>query len=472
MPEETNLYNKNDISGQETNKKGQWEATDSRLAVEDCNKTFYNPPVVITDMKCEDSTRQDPSVLNSVFYKGMQDYGDTANYVKEETSCVFVKCEAEDGEQVADETSVVQQMSILERKPFSCNICCISFECKRRLLIHTRKHGLERNFQCDICKRRFMREDSYNNHMQCHSAGWSSHTCSVCGNVYSLRKNLLRHFSCHSGIKQFACSTCHKHFLSYDMLREHRKIHAIVKPYACRVCHKRFARRTYLHLHFALHSNEMRFVCHVCKQRFQHRSNLRYHMITHKEPPICAICGDKFATKYSLKVHAKTHASGKPYTCDVCSKTFNSRGVFKRHTRVHRKTFVCATCNTGFASKQRLQRHMVMHMKVKHKCEVCGNFYKRRESLMAHSSKSHRVTPLSCTLCSKRFLNAEPFDEHLKTHATNHHCTVCNKEFGSYRRLKRHSVIHLDIKPYACRICDKKSNSRSALRKHTARMHR
>ena len=51
----------------------------------------------------------------------------------------------------------------------------------------------------------------------------------------------------------------------------------------------------------------------------------------------------------------------------------------------------------------------------------------------------------------------------------NSTCDVCSKEFASLNALRRHSKIHLEVKPYCCKYCDKRFPEYSYLKKHMRR---
>ena len=57
--------------------------------------------------------------------------------------------------------------------------------------------------------------------------------------------------------------------------------------------------------------------------------------------------------------HNKTHSSDKPYSCDVCDKTFKRSQHLKDHKRIHtgEKPYHCDLCNTSFTRISHLHRH-------------------------------------------------------------------------------------------------------------------
>ena len=59
--------------------------------------------------------------------------------------------------------------------------------------------------------------------------------------VSSTAGNLKRHMRIHTNEKQYECDVCEKRFSRSDTLKSHMRIHTNEKPYECDVCEKRFS---------------------------------------------------------------------------------------------------------------------------------------------------------------------------------------------------------------------------------------
>lgn len=121
--------------------------------------------------------------------------------------------------------------------------------------------------------------------------------------------------------------------------------------------------------------------CEHCDQRFDTRSNLERHQklhLTTKKSFICDHCGLEYYTLAALKEHTATkhNPSGKKlHECEVCKKSFVSRGLYKRHIVVHSedRPFHCEHCSNAF----KLKTHLVRHNKKVHSMQAANKPVKR-----------------------------------------------------------------------------------------------
>jgi len=66
------------------------------------------------------------------------------------------------------------------------------------------------------------------------------HECDVCGKMFRVPAELVRHTRAHTNEKPYECDVCDKAFSESGSLKTHMYIHTNEKPYECDVCDKAF----------------------------------------------------------------------------------------------------------------------------------------------------------------------------------------------------------------------------------------
>ena len=161
-----------------------------------------------------------------------------------------------------------------------------------------------------------------------------------CNNSYTVKENLIHHFSVHSGMR-FSCQECGQYLKNELTLRQHRtKLHD--------------------------HREENSFTCEDCGTNIIGKNNFQRHInAVHKNirPFPCEFegCNQIFKTKAHLDVHATIH-TGKRFSCPQCSSTFSHRSALSvhikdKHSQDSPLTYDCDICEKSFSNKQNLKRH-------------------------------------------------------------------------------------------------------------------
>ena len=221
-----------------------------------------------------------------------------------------------------------------------CKICSKLFH-KRHMRHHLKTHDTSRDFECNICGKKYKNDGALKGHMKTHLPQEEQYTfsCDICGKKYTSKAALKAHVKVtHLNEKEFECDLCDKKFLSACQLRYHQTSHTNEKPFMCDKCDASFKSKERLKIHI----------------RGKHEGVFKFH---------CTICPAKYNIKSEFEAHFRSHTGEKPFNCSICGKGFSKSEVMRKHEKIHlpeeeKYIYPCEFCGKRFSVKFNLQTHI------------------------------------------------------------------------------------------------------------------
>ena len=191
---------------------------------------------------------------------------------------------------------------------YFCNECGKGFFAKYILENHMKAvHSDERPFQCSQCGKSFKLKFSLTLHEKIHCNKTSVNR----GQMKKMkeRKEMKKIYTDEEvAQKPHYCEICSKRFSKEDYFKMHMKIHSGELKIKCDYCDKEFQDPCYLKRHIRTshtHKDEKPFKCGECGREFKHRKSLKSHSVIHTNvnPYECQDCGDTFRDHKARAYH-------------------------------------------------------------------------------------------------------------------------------------------------------------------------
>ncbi|XP_070707799.1 zinc finger and BTB domain-containing protein 40 [Pempheris klunzingeri] len=321
--------------------------------------------------------------------------------------------------------------------------------------------------------------------------------CDLCGRTFAHPSGMIYHKRTeHFEEKPFACEDCGAKFGANSSLKNHMRLHTGEKPYHCKHCDMSFSVAAALAYHTKKkHSEGKMYVCQYCKAVFAQSIELTRHVRTHTgdRPYVCRECGKGYSQASGLTVHLHTfHNLSEPHDCQKCCLSFSSLEEHRQHIQeFHPKEFhKCPTCNKVFTSAALLDKHKGTHTGTKpFSCDLCNKSYQQLSGLWYHNRTNHPdvfanhtrqlKTLVQCDVCFKFFPSAASVAkhqaaEHQGTAASSARCPYCPAVLGGEEEMQEHmSSQHVGqtSEAFSCPLCPQGCASQLELQQHLLSCH-
>lgn len=295
------------------------------------------------------------------------------------------------------------------------------------------EEGTKKQFQCEVCERRFNRKSCLTEHMLTHS-GIRPYSCTLCSMSFTKNYNLQVHMGTHSTARPYKCVICEADFKRNDYLKAHMKTtHNITlgQPFLrSRLQDQRPAPQPAAspvqtpsaplpnstnHL-----NNVYQFVSSAAAEP-NASLPIPLQFLVQSQPPLAS----SLQLPSSLPLPSQPSSLPlpvdvivKPYRCTACSKDFKLKSSLQRHSLLHNgpKKHQCSHCQRAFTTKSHLIEHNLRAHSAfrQHQCTHCRMAFRKRGELTDHLRTHSSERPFKCSLCDKAFKHQKNQKYHLR----------------------------------------------------------
>lgn len=230
--------------------------------------------------------------------------------------------------------------------------------------------------------------------------------------------------------------------------------------------------------------DEGKYTCDKCNKIYLDEKRFLKHLQMHETPLRCSFCMKTYQNQTSLEKHLAKHYT--MHTCIICKQTFETEHLLIEHRQVEHiegnvkieyeaqeSLLQCPDCDLTFTKQRSLSMHRRRHKnkKVEFICDACGKVFGMKQQLKRHVVLHSDVKPYKCSKCPKTYARKDQLVHHMHSHKESkpYECSYCKKSFGQLCSLKDHIRSHTGETPYLCSECGKAFANSSNLRQHMMR---
>lgn len=122
------------------------------------------------------------------------------------------------------------------------------------------------------------------------------------------------------------------------------------------------------------------------------------------------------------------------YECSYCSIIVTDYPSLSLHSKTCPSpscSMICLTCGDKFPSKPEMRVHLkFMHSHKTFGCKFCDMMFSSSSGLLSHTKAKHKPDPKTL-------------------------CQICGQAFHNRANLEGHMNMHMGLKPFKCKKCDK-----------------
>ncbi|XP_077558528.1 uncharacterized protein LOC144174001 isoform X2 [Haemaphysalis longicornis] len=266
-----------------------------------------------------------------------------------------------------DRRSMVGHMRRKHGEMLECPSCPRKFAHPWELTRHKRlKHSSAGHKECPHCLRVFACPKTFAVHLTMHEEG-QGYECPICKRMFESDAMLSHHSKSHTGTGSRRCKECLRFFPTTDRLAKHQETYSMKSPDGTVVLTCNAGKTDGQEVH-QKKIDDWPFACDQCHLRFKYESSLTAHKMSAHEkkakggkPFTCEICQKSFVSVLGLSSHIRTHTGERPFECPECGATFGQKSSLRdhkllKHSRAFR--FHCPLCSKGCISNYTLRKHL------------------------------------------------------------------------------------------------------------------